>query len=92
MSNLPSNWSPSEPPRRRNPVFPALITLLCALLLLGGSALGFVATCSWGGQNPWNAFFVRLTGFLFVVFILAVLWFVISAIVRFFTAEKDHPK
>jgi hypothetical protein len=94
MSHLPANWQPPEPPkppRSRNTVFPALITLGCALLLLGGSAFGALTTCGSfeGRPGAWFPFFSRATVFFFVVFIVAAIWFLVSLVLAFFRAGKD---
>ena len=53
----------SQPPesgqsQKRGSVFvPTLIVLLCALLLLGGSAVGYVSTCSNNAQTSANTAF-----------------------------------
>jgi len=36
---------PGQSPKRGSVFVPSLIVLLCALLLLGGSAVGYVSTC-----------------------------------------------
>jgi len=89
MSQLPANWVPPERRPRRTTIFPALITMGCALLLLGGSAFGFMATCSYSGRSPWNGFFAGLTAVLFVVFVIAIVWFLVAVLVAFFTAGKS---
>ena len=86
MSHLPANGLPPEPPptRRGNSIIPALITVGCALLLLGGSAFGVLATCSFSGKNPWLGFFAALTVFFFVVGVVAVVWLVVAVLLAFF--------
>jgi hypothetical protein len=92
MSHLPANWMPPErpkPPRSRNSIVPAVIAVACSFVLLGGSAFGTLATCSYSGTNPWFGFFAGLSTLLFVVFVIAVVWLVTAAIVAFFRSGKD---
>ncbi len=84
MSHLPANWLPPDPPqsprRRRNSIIPALITVGCAFVLLGGSAFGALSTCSYSGNNRWF-----YTGLLFVgLFLLTLLFAAVYLIVRLF--------
>ena len=92
MSHLPANWLPPEPPkppRSRNSLIPALITMGCALLLLGGSTLGALSTCGIEHQQPLFPFLAKATVFFFVVFLVALLWFLVSVVIAFFRSGKD---
>lgn len=77
--------------RERTTIVPALISLLCAFLLTGGSVVGFLATCHWEGQqDPANTMFgwLVLTGA--GASVLALLWVIAAAIVSAF--RKDRPE
>jgi preprotein translocase subunit SecG len=93
MSHLPANWltpEPPKPPRRpRNSIIPALITVGCAFVLLGGSAFGALSTCSYSGNNRWFGFFAGATMFLVVAFVLALVWLLVAVIVAFFRRSKE---
>jgi hypothetical protein len=46
-----------QSPKRGSAFAPSLIVLLCALLLLGGSAVGYVSTCANNAKTTANTAF-----------------------------------
>jgi len=91
MSQLPANWLPPEPPPRpsRNSIIPALMTVSCVFLLLGGSLFGTFATCSFSKRNPWFNFFAGLSVFLFVMLVVAIVWLLLAALSAFFRRSRE---
>jgi hypothetical protein len=91
MSHLPANWLPPEPPprRTRSSILPALITVSCAFLLLGGSLFGALATCSLSKQTPWFSFFAGLSIFLFVSLIVSIVWLLVAVLFAFFRRSRE---
>jgi hypothetical protein len=78
-----------DSPKKRSNIVPALITILCTMLITGGSAFGYVATCSYGTQQTdSNAAFLKSTFFGAVLFCLAVLWLFVEIVVVMFRGEK----
>jgi hypothetical protein len=82
MSKPPFPLIPEDSPQRRSALLPALVTTACLFLLLGGSIFGFLSTCKIEGRDPWNDFFSGTSVLLAVLFVAALVWSVITAIVR----------
>lgn len=81
--------------RRRNKstVVPALITLVCAVLLTVGAGFGYLATCNYEGpKNPSNGAFFLLAVFGVIFCVVAFLWMSAATIARLFRRDPDQDK
>jgi uncharacterized membrane protein len=73
-SFLPQRPDLGQSPKRGSAFVPTLIVLLCALLLVGGSAFGYVSTCGNNAQSSANTMFGYGIFIGAAVFCAAALW------------------
>lgn len=79
-------------PLHRSQFKPILITLLCAVLLTGGSCYGFLNTFNYNGPNKPVAnlfmvgFFVGIAGI-----IAAGVWALVTIVLYFVRAAREEP-
>ncbi len=78
--------------RWRSSALPAFLSLLCAFFLTGGAFLGFVdSTCGWESKPRESAkYFEIATVVSATLFVLALVWFLITLIVKFARAQKEQ--
>ena len=77
--------------RSKSTVVPALITLVCAVLLTVGAGFGYLATCNYEGpKNPSNGAFLFLTGAGVIFCGVSFLWVSVATIARLFRKDPDQ--
>lgn len=97
MNQLPVNWTKPQAPRteeqleRRRSVVPILITIGVAFALLVGSVVGSLSTCGSMNSGPSPSFklFSACVLFFFGVFVLSVVWLLLSLIIKVIQYCRD---
>lgn len=75
----------------RSKIIPALISLVCALLLTGGAGFGYLATCNYEGHNdPSNGFFLFLAAVGALLVVGTAIWLFVAILVRLFRKPPEQ--
>ncbi len=79
--------------RNKSTVVPALIALVCAVLLTVGAGFGYLATCNFEGpKNPSNGVFLLLAVFGVIFCVVAMTWVSAATIARLFRKDPEQDK